>query len=241
MAIDVTGKLGTVLKTAQTVLNSKYPNEFELYMCALELVSAKTGKTLSYFVFPIMPNSIDFTSHFPTNILQTFGGVSILSTTNFAPFDINLSGTFGRGYRLQIGNSFFDISSLASSLKSLSDLKNVFDAKLKSGYSYCKILETLINESQAIDTDGQRVLYFYNLAFNQKYVVEPGSISFKQDMNSNMIWNYNLTLKAVAPLDLVDTFHSDGRILLEINKSLSKDLVLKTIGSKIGALIKTML
>lgn len=234
-------KLGSVLKTSQTLLNSKFPDEFELYMCALELVSTKTGKTLSYFVFPVMPSSIEFTQNTLTNIQNTFGGVSVLSTTNFVPFDINLSGTFGRGFRFSLGQSFYDISSIVSKLDSWSGLKQLFDPKLKSGYGYCKLLETLFLESNAVDSDGQRVLYFYNLAFNQKYVVESGSITYSQDLNSNMVWNYRLTIKAVAPLSLVSTFHSDNRSYEEITQSLSKEKILTSITNKLSNIIGSIL
>lgn len=234
-------RLGQVLRTSQTLLNSKFPDEFELYMCSLELVSTKTGKTLSYFIFPIMPSSIDFTQQTLTNVMNTLGGVSVLSTTNFVPFDISLLGNFGRGFRVSLGNSFSEITSIVSNLNTipkLSQLKETFDPKLKSGYGYCKILESIINESQNIDDDGQRILYFYNPSFNQKFVVEPVSLNYKQDLGSNMVWNYSLVIKAVAPLSLVSTFKLDGT---DLGSTLSKDYILKNISSKILGVVKSLL
>ena len=227
-----------ILSATHTVLNSKHPDEFELYMCSLELVSTKTKKTLSYFVFPIMPQSEDFTRQTSTNVIQTFGGVTTLKKTNFIPFDISLSGTFGRGYRVSVGNSFADISSYKSlgGMKTSQMLNEMFDPSIKSGYGYCRVLENMIEESQQVDGDGQRVLYFYNLSFNQRYVVEPMSLNFRQDMSSNMVWNYNLVLKAVAPLTMVGTFHDSQKA----SGSLTKDVVLRTASSKIISLIKTL-
>jgi len=34
---------------------------------------------------------------------------------------------------------------------------------------------------------------------NQQFLVECKNIRFDQNMQNNMIWNYNLTLKAIAP------------------------------------------
>ena len=65
-----------------------------------------------------------------------------------------------------------------------------------------------MNGSKVLDSRGKPVkLYFYNFAFNDNYIVEVVDKTFNQSRDaSNLIWNYNVSLKAVAPIDtaLVD-------------------------------------
>lgn len=194
-------------EVGKAALNVKYPNEFELYVIALELINAK-GDTLRYFVFPVMPSNIDETKPQLTNIKKTLGGVSVLSTPGFIPTDITITGNFGRKLRILLGtdyqeflNSFQDYGKVTKESFS-KGVQDVFEDRIKSGYGCCKILEEIIEECNTIDeTDGIRSLIFHNLALGNSYLVKPTTLRFFQSQESNMIWNYNLTLKSIAPLD----------------------------------------
>lgn len=58
--------LDSVVKTAKSTLKNlgrsmmaaQFPNDFEVYMCSLELADSK-GNTIDVFTFPISPESID--------------------------------------------------------------------------------------------------------------------------------------------------------------------------------------
>lgn len=180
----------------RSILNAKFPNEFELYMCALELID-QDGLTLRYFIFPVMPSSIEETQPQITNIKKTLAGVTVLSNPTFVPGDISLSGSFGRKFRALLGNTYLD---LTSSFK-VNANKAVFDARLKTGYGCCKVLEEIISESKVVDEKGIRRLIFYNPALGNSYLVKPMSLKFSMSQESNMIWNYSLPLKTIAPLE----------------------------------------
>lgn len=190
---------------ARPLLNMQFPKEFELYVMAFELVNGK-NETIRYFIFPTMPSAIEETYSPITNIKKTYGGVTALKNTSFVPRDISLSGTFGRKFRVLLGSSYVD---LVHSFKSIKSLKNGLDAveeldiKAKTGFGCIKILESIIEESSKVDENGPRKLFFYNLALGNNYLVEPITFKQTQSQESNMIWNYTLQLKAIAPLDLV--------------------------------------
>lgn len=207
---------GVVLKHASSLvsigkmgLNIAYPKEFELYMCALELVDEDMN-TLQYFVFPTMPTNIDESQTFMSNIKKTLGGVTVINTPTFVPRDITLAGTFGRKFRVLLGDSYEEvISSFKAEDGSITKksawngVKNIFDKRVKTGYGCTKILEEIVNEVNRIDpeTKKARKLILHNPAIGSSYIVKP--VSFKQSMSqeTNMIWSYSLTLKAIANLE----------------------------------------
>ncbi len=49
------------------------------------------------------------------------------------------------------------------------------------------------------------MLYFYNMALGESYLVSipPSGAQFSQDLSKNMMWNYNITMIAMAPLEAV--------------------------------------
>lgn len=195
----------------KSVLNIKHPKEFELYLCALELIS-ETGKTLRYFVFPVMPSNFEETQAHITNVKKTLGGVTVLLTPTFVPTDISISGNFGRKFKILLGSDYVDFASSfkADDGKITKDsvkggISQVFDERIKTGYGCCKILEEIINECNKIDEDGMRQLILYNPTLGNNYIVRPTSLKFSQSQETNMIWSYSLQLKAIASLDSFQT------------------------------------
>ncbi len=190
----------------KTILNSRYPNEFELYVIALELVDAD-NKTLKYFIFPVNPSSIDEANQRITSVKKTAGGVVALGSTSFVPIDINLTGNFGRKFRVLLGSDYVDfISSFktadghitADSVQA--GVEQIFDDRVKTGYGCLKILEQICDEAELIDDKGPRRLIWYNLAFGTAYVVRPMNFRITMSQDSNMIHGYVVSFKAIAPL-----------------------------------------
>lgn len=192
-------------------LNLLHPNEFELYLCALELTD-QNGNTLKYFVFPVMPSGIDENLPQLTNIKKTMAGVTVLSSPTFNPTDISLAGNFGRKFKVLLGtdateliSSFTTADGSLTKQSVLGGAANFFDNRIKTGYGCIKILQDIIEQSQQVDSKGIRRLIFYNLALGNSYLVKAINLRFSQSQESNMIWNYNLQLKSIAPLSAIMT------------------------------------
>ncbi|MBV7533761.1 hypothetical protein [Chitinophaga sp. sic0106] len=187
-------------------INVMYPEEFEQYICALELVD-KDGSTLKYFIFPVMPSNIDESQPKPTSFKRTLGGIVTMSSTTFSPVDITLSGTFGRKFRILLGSNFTDFVSAFRKPKGKNIIekakdaaRQVFDDRVKTGYGCLKVMEELIMDADRIDEKGPRFLIFYNLAFGNSYYVKPVSFKISMTEENNMLHQYTLALKAIAPL-----------------------------------------
>ena len=205
--------LDTVMNMAKSIggqaLASLYPNDFEWYMVALELADSDDN-TIDYLTFPIMPDSISKTEPTRTNIKKSM------------PQEINIKGSFGRQFKILINpkpdvsiNSssksvsagkyhLFDITKKSGSISGLA-FSN-FNLNVKTGYGVMKILQAMASKSVGLDDKGKPLrLYFYNMALGESYLVAipPSGVQFSQDLSKNMIWNYNLTLIALAPLEAV--------------------------------------
>ncbi len=207
----IASRFSLLYNVGKQALNIKYPNEFELYIIALELTD-ENWKTLRYFVFPINPSSIEEVKPQLTNVKKTLGGVTVLKTPTFVPTDITLSGTFGRSFKVLLGDTFQDLvhsfqyqvgdSGLVYRTTNDSVKKGVgqfFDDRVKTGYGCTKILEEIIAES----VQKNRRLIFHNPALGNNYLVTAGSLRLSMNEQSNMIWNYSLPLKSIAPLESV--------------------------------------
>lgn len=220
-------------RIGKTGLNIKYPDEFELYVIALELLDENMN-TLKYFIFPVMPDSLEEDSQQLHSIKKTLNGVHVLTTTNFIPTDISLSGTFGRRLRILLNGKYEDfVSSFktpqgTTSWTSLKGgTKQFFDENVKTGYGCTKILESMINDTNVIDDNGGvKTLVFHNLALGNSYIVRPQSLRLSQSQQSNMIWNYSLKLKSLAPLSALYSSQqlTDNRISLAKGDFLQKRL-----------------
>lgn len=198
-------RLGSLSTVGKMALNVAYPDEFELYLCALEVTDANYN-TLQYFVFPVMPASMDETQTFMSNVKKTLGGVVVINSQGFVPRDIMLSGTFGRKFRTLLGGDYVDVvSSFNSNNKVarasiLGGIKQVFDERVKTGYGCVKILEELVNSANIVDENGPRNVIFHNPAAGNSYLIKPQSFKLSQNQETNMIWSYSLAMKAIADL-----------------------------------------
>lgn len=188
--------LKLLLEVGKETVNAFFPKDFEVYICSLELTKKNEEKeiTTDFFVFPVMPNQISERLDLITNIKKSNSAITVLVNTTFVPTVITLNGNFGRDFKFIIGKSEVVTGPLHFNIKG-------FSTTLKTGYGCIKILENIINKAKSLDKNNNPYsLYFYNPALGNSYLVEPINFEQKQDLSSNMIWNYNLTFKSIAPI-----------------------------------------
>lgn len=214
-------------------VNALYPNDFEYYAITLELTDSQ-GETLEYLTFPVSPESIGYDNQTLVNIKKSMSGVSALDNETFQPRRIEMTGTFGRKFKILLNNELGDISVQKKDESTLSgqykafkqnamNVKEaIFDPKLKTGYGTTKILEAIVEKSKAFDKYNQSYrLYLYNPALGHNWLIKPNSLSLSMDRtNSNMLWKYNIQMTAIAPLDRVKTA-SESRSTLLVSTGIS--------------------
>lgn len=216
MSLNAAKKTYTTLleSLGKGVMNTLYPNDFEAYMIALELTDSQDN-TIDYLAFPIMPENIQKTENQYNTVKKTANGITVLTNSTFAPQNISLRGNFGRSFKILVGQttssagaaystSAGKYSSFESETKSLTTFKTgMFDLNIKTGYGVTKILKAIVSKSCSTDKFGKPMkLYFYNMALGESFlvIVPPNGLTLSQNMNKNMIWEYNLNLTAIAPL-----------------------------------------
>src|SRR3989304_7996208 len=97
--------LSLISTIGKSAVGALYPDEFAVWITALELVDS-SEKTTDYFLFPLNPTSISESENQIVNIKKTAGGISTISTETFMPSIINLSGNFGRKFKVLIGQNY---------------------------------------------------------------------------------------------------------------------------------------
>lgn len=250
MSLDSVNRryVNLVQSMGQAALAGLSPHDFEYYMIALELTDG-SGRTIDYFSFPVLPSSIQKTEPKRTNIKQSSTGITVLSSTAFVPQEITIKGNFGKFFKLilstktPIGSAVaystsrgvYDLYQ-AKSKSLIVDFPN-FDVGVKSGYGAMNLLRAIIAKSNGVDDQGLPFrLYFYNMALGESYLVTvpSGGLTLNTDNeNSNMIWNYNLTLTALAPLSLVlDQESSKG----SLKRSLKTSVIQKGVNLMLNQL-----
>ena len=216
-----------LLSVSQAGLNAIYPNEFEFYLVALELVD-QYNNSIDYFSFPISPDSINEIQSQITNIKNTSNGIISMITNKFVPKVISMKGTFGRRFRVLLKNNatinfssfsfsgFFNQAGLQNNVNILEQA--TFDPSIKSGYGSVKCLEAICKKSLSVDQTGNPMykLFFYNPILGNNYMVEVIEFESSQNMERNRIPSYSLQLKAIAPLENIVDF--------DLKKSMVKNL-----------------
>lgn len=198
----------------RAALHALYPNDFEFYSVALELVDSQ-GNTVDYFIWPINPKEIKESQPEITNIRKTIGGVNVLKNSTFNPRTISIRGNFGRDFVALLGGQEFVFAGFGVSIRNgkftidkpdfLSNPVPQFSTFIKTGYGCVKLLESIKNKSRGVDEWNKPYsLYFYNPILGNNYQVEFKDFTpFQEERMANMIPSYNLTMVAVASLDSV--------------------------------------
>ena len=63
---------GQLVSLGRQLLSTLYPNDFEHYLLAFELVDSQ-GTTIDYFAFPINPSEYNYTRNALTNVKKNSG------------------------------------------------------------------------------------------------------------------------------------------------------------------------
>lgn len=204
-----------VANLGQQTISTLFPNDFEAYLMALELTDSQDN-TIDYLAFPVMPDSIQKNDPKYSTLKKSGNGITVLTSPSFVPQSISIKGDFGRSFKILLGpgvstqgaafsttNGKYDLWSLGSNhLPSLG--KSSFNAGIKTGYGATKILKAIISKSNGLDKLGKPFrLYFYNMALGESFlvIVPPSGLTLSQNLSKNMIWEYQLTLTAIAPME----------------------------------------
>lgn len=212
--------LDVIAQGGRALLHSNFPDEFEYYSVGFELID-HNGKTIDLLILPILPSSLAIQNTPNVNIKKSGSGVAVLFNSSFQPYQISLSGNFGRRFRFIVNGANIVGAAFRFNFKG-----QEFDTQIKTGYGVTKALENMLASCQMTD-DNQRPfkLIFHNMAFNKSNVVEVVSYSFSQnDSSSNMIWNYSVNLKAITPSSLITTDNKSSLTNLLALSSLQSSL-----------------
>lgn len=201
--------IDTAISVGKAALHCVMPNDIELYLCALELVDCKNTR-MGYLSFSVMPEQISESFTPIQTMIKTHSGVVTTFNSSFSPIDIQIAGTFGRKFRLLLnyvdpdtqikkgfmsqvsGGDFFSLN--------MGSIAGV-NVGVKSGYGMTKILEHLMKRSTDVDYNGKPYyLKFFNYSLNTSYIVDVINFTTSQSLANNCMWNYTMSLRAVAPL-----------------------------------------
>jgi hypothetical protein len=199
--------LDTVHEVGRAAANAIFPDEIEYYAITLELVNSK-GDTEDFITFPVNPSAVNYDDRTLVSIKKTMGGVTALDSSTFVPKNISLNGTFGRSFKLLLAPTLDKASVLGvRGIKGLEIQSSIINTKLKTGYGALKVLEKILLKSSTLDIyDKPYQLFLYMPMSGHNFLVKKESFKISQDeQTSNMMWKYNLSLTALAPL-------SSGRI-----------------------------
>lgn len=236
------------------MLATQFPNDFEVYMCSLELTDSNDN-TIDVFTFPIMPENIDKTEPKRTTIVNTAGGVTVLTSPVFMPQSISIKGNFGSTFKILLsGSDSVSLTgaafSIAAGKRSLYQLqgKNTsslnmpsFNAGIKTGYGCIKILQSIIDKSNGVDSLGLPMkLFFYNMALGESYLVTipPRGVTFSQNVQKNMVWEYDLEMTVIAPLEAV---LGAGKVKSSLTKLCASNAIQKGINEFASSISKGLL
>ena len=210
--------LNTAMTMGKAVLHAKAPDNYEYYMCSLELIDC-SGNQVGFISFVVMPNNITESATPIQTQTKTKNGMVTLFNDSFAPVNISLQGTFGRKFKIVT-----DMVDPSESKKnffngSIGKISGV-DAAVKSGYGLTRVLQYILKKTNKLDAQGRPyILLFNNYSFNSSYVVDVMSYSFNQSIENNMLWFYELQLKAIAPGSAVRNSKQNNAKLLKVISS----------------------
>lgn len=205
----------------QQLLHSKYPSDFEYYLLALEIRdydAPLAGKRIkNSLIFPVNPERIFMLEKKLSKITKTFKGVVINEIESFVPFSINISGTFGRKFRVLFGSKIGGYVTDDVEYQKLSNATTV-----KTGYGVLKELQNLFKMSRKSNQNGRPYrTILYNLMFSSIYLVELQDLKITQSQDKNRLWYYDLQMMVVSP------FVAEFQDLGHYNKIMTYDAISK--------------
>lgn len=195
-------------------LAALYPNDFEVYITAIELVDS-ADKVTDYFLFPLNPSEISKSTLQIQSIKKTALGISTVSTSTYQPSIITMSGNFGKKLKILVNQDLIDFNAFNFSEQFKKNAQqNVFSNTVKTGYGCLKILERIIEKSKQLDQYGNPYfLHLYNLSFGDAFLVKViGEPSFNDNLDKNMIWSYNIKFQTLAPLNQLENYNKNSNL-----------------------------
>lgn len=211
----VSNSLNAAMTIGKAALHAMAPDNYEYYMCSLELIDC-SGNQVGFISFVVMPNNITESTTPIQTQTKTKNGMVTLFNDSFAPVNISLQGTFGRKFKIvtdmvdpsEKGKNFFN--------GNIGKIVGI-EIAVKSGYGLTRVLQYILKKTNELDTQGRPyILLFNNYSFNSSYVVDVMSYSFNQSIENNMLWFYELQLKAIAPGSAVRNSKQNNAQLLKV-------------------------
>jgi len=228
---------GIIDSLGKAAVNALFPNDFEYYMCAFELVDSDDN-SLEYLVLPVMPSMISKSEPSVVSIKKTLAGISIITTSSFIPQDITIKGNFGRKFRILYTHKKGMISRIlkVKTLKEFDMAVREFDQSIKTGFGSTKLLQRILNNANKVDSNNKPLrLYFYNLALSESYWVKKIVFNLSQTREqNNMNWEYQIQLKILANLNSLQGVKKQKR-----GVNLTNDVLQKATNALVGGLIST--
>ena len=225
---------GILANAGRAALHALAPNDFEYYACIFQLVDY-SGDIEQIFNFPVSPTSIQVARNAHVSIKKTESGYVETFSPSYVGKTISISGTFGRKFRLLVSRDN-NPTQTKEKKKERNEYykKDTFDANVKTGFGALKLLEKIVARSTDFCEAGFPMrLYFYNLQANESYWVEVMSFSKNMSMENNAMWNWNIEMKAIAPVP--DTYSGKSKIgnllaMAAVQKSLNQTFSNLTVG-----------
>lgn len=216
----VSNALNAAITLGKSALHTLMPDNYEYYMCSLELRDYSKNK-IGFISFIVMPNNLSESRQPIQTQTKTKNGIVTLFNDSFTPVNIAIQGTFGRKFRLVSGL----IDPMDASDKKITNFLNGNWVRIKnmtvgakSGYGLTKVLKYILDKSLEVDSNNHPyVLVFTNYSFHTSYVVDLINYSFSQSTENNMMWFYDIQLKGIAPGSAIKTAgQSNGSLLQSV-------------------------
>lgn len=197
--------IGSAEKLGMAGLHILSPDNYEYYMCSLELLDVYKNRE-GFLTFPVMPNNISESRTPIQTQTKTKNGIVTIFNDSFAPINISINGTFGRKLRLVSGISEPKGSKWQQFLNGTVGNASWLPNGVKTGYGLIKLMEKILDKANETDSNGNPyILVYNNYSFNSSYVVDVVNRNFTQGVENNMVWYYSVQLKAVAPSSAIRT------------------------------------
>lgn len=230
---------GAIVDVGRAGLHVLGPDNFEYYMCSLSLRN-RNMEEVAYMSFPVMPNNIMESQQAVASITKTNNGIVTQFNSSFNPKDISIQGTFGRKLRLILGNKEFVPQAAAGFAMAQKFFNGNIginggiagtDILIKTGFGLTKMMQRILDAAYSGDEDGPYIIVFTNYAFNTSYVVEPLQRSFSQSTENNMLWYYNVEMKAVADWSDLSMGENIGKFMGQVAANAVSNTLTKVLNS----------
>lgn len=217
---------GTFAEFSDLLLHTLFPNQFEYYMIGLALENSK-GIETDRFIFPIKPSSLTNPDSIAANVIRTQGGVVSTYVNGFSPNIVQISGHFGRDFKLMVMDrkDYGEYMAKKTKGETWESARKFVSNTVVTGYGAFNKMRYIFGKSKELDPLGKPYkTVFYNMPYSQKFYVQLLNLDSNISTDKNLIHQYTLTMKKIglASNKLIDgnKITSNG-ILAGINASVN--------------------